>query len=155
MSHYLTTLLPDGVKRQETERQSQRFSPPILFAPVLPTEEVSEHEHEIKVKISKQISETAAVFHGGIPESYVIYLDNCAALIRKKDLATQYKGWKAEFDSANEHLVLHLLKKPKADSEETSDDEAQSSNKETKKLKADLNKQTARQLSLADIKKQC
>ena len=123
MSHYLTTLLPDGLKRQETERQSLRFSPPIPFAPVLPTEEVSEHEHEIKVTISKKISETAAVFHGGIPESYVIYLDNCAALIRKKDLATQYKGWKAEVDSASEDLELHLLEKPKADSEENSDNE--------------------------------
>ena len=106
---------------------------------MLPTEEVSEHEHEIKVKISKKISETAAVFRGGIPESYVIYLDNCAALIQKKDLATQYKGWKAEFASASEDLVLHLLDKPKADSEETSGDEAQSS-KEANKLKADLNK---------------
>jgi len=47
---------------------------------VLLSEEVSEHEHEMKVKISKKISETAAVFHGGIPESYAIYLDNCAAL---------------------------------------------------------------------------
>ena len=54
-SHYLTTLLPDGLKRQETERQSLRFSPPIPFASVLPTEEVSEDEHEIKVKISKKI----------------------------------------------------------------------------------------------------
>ena len=89
MSHYLATLLPDGLKRQEKEHQSLRFSPPIPFAPVLPTEEVSEHETEIKVKSSKNISETAAVFHGRIPESYVIYLDNCAALIRKKDLATQ------------------------------------------------------------------
>ena len=114
MSHCLTTLLPDGIKRQETERQSLRFSLPIPFAPVLPTEEVSEHEHEIKVKISKKISETAAVFHGGIPKSYVIYLDNCAALIRKKDLAAQYKGWKAEVDSASEDLELHLLEKPKA-----------------------------------------
>ena len=35
---------------------------------MLPTEEVSEHEHEIKVKISKTISETADVFHGGIPD---------------------------------------------------------------------------------------
>ena len=65
----------------------------IPFAPVLPTEEVSEHVHEIKVKISKKISETAAVLHGRIPESYVIYLDNCAALIQKKDLAMQHKGW--------------------------------------------------------------
>ena len=111
---------------------------------MLPTEEVSEHEHEIKVKISKKISETAAVFHGGIPESCVIYLDNCAALIRKKDLATQYKGWKVEFASASEDLVLHLLDKPKADSKEISSDEAQSSNKEAKKLKADLNKWTAK-----------
>jgi len=122
------------------------------FAPVLPTEEVSEHEHEIKVKMNKIISETAAVFHGGIPESYVIYLDNCAALIRKKDLATQYKGWEAEFASASEDLVLHPLDKPKADSEEPSGDEVQSSNKEAKKLKADLNKWTARQLSLTDTK---
>ena len=81
MSHYLSTLLPDGLKRQETERQSLRFSLPIPFAPVLPTEEVSEHEHEIKVKRSKKISETAAVFHGGISESYLIYLDKYAALI--------------------------------------------------------------------------
>ena len=92
MSHYLSTILPDSLKRQETERQSLRFSPPIPFAPVIPTEEVTEHEHEIKVRINKKISETAVVFHGGIPESYVIYLDNCAALIHKKDLATQYKG---------------------------------------------------------------
>ena len=106
MSHCLTTLLPDGLKRQETERQSLRFSPPIPFAPVLPTEKVSEHEHEIKVKINKKISKTAAVLHGGFPESYVIYLDNCAALIRKKDLATQHKGWEAEFASASEDLEL-------------------------------------------------
>ena len=72
MSHYLTTLLPDGLKRQETERQSLRFSLPISFAPVLPTEEVSEHEHEIKVKISKKISETAAVFHGGGIMSFIL-----------------------------------------------------------------------------------
>ena len=103
---------------------------------MLPTEEVSEHEHAIKVKISKKISEIAAVFHGGIPESYVIYLDNCAALIRKKALATQHKGWEAEFASASEDLVLHLLDKPKADSEETSGDEAQSSNKEGKKAQS-------------------
>ena len=131
------------------------FSAYSVFAPVLPTEEVSEHEHERKVKISKKILETAAVFHGGIPESYVIYLDNCAALIRKKDLATQYKGWKAEFASATEDLVLHLLDKPKADYEETSSDEAQRSNKGAKNLKADLNKWTARQLSLTDKKEQC
>ena len=121
MSRYLSTLLPDGLKQQEIERQSLRFSPPIPFAPLLLTEEVSEHEHEIKVKISKNMLEAAAVFHGGIPESYVIYLDNCAAFIRKKDLATQYKGWKAEFGSANEDLVLHHLEKPKAGSEETAE----------------------------------
>jgi len=120
MSHYLSTLLPDGLKRQEIERQSLRFSPPIPFTPVLPTEEVSEHEHEIKVKISKQISETAAVFHGGIFESCVIYLDDCA-------------GWETQFSSASEDLVIHLLDMSKADTEETSGDEAQSSNKEAKK----------------------
>ena len=90
----------------------------------------------MKVKISKKISETAAVFHGGIPESYAIYLDNCAALFWKKDLAIQHKGWKAEFTFASEDLALHLLDKPKADSEEndsnTSGDEAQSSNNEAK-----------------------
>ena len=147
MSHYLSTILPDGLKRQETERQSLRFSPPIPFAPVIPTEEVTEHEHEIKVKINKKISETAAVFHGGIPESYVIYLDNCAALIRKKDLATQYKGWKAELDSASEDLELHLLERPKADSDESSDSEKEAKNK---KLKASLSKWTAKQLTLTD-----
>ena len=67
MSHYLSTLLPDGLKRQETERQSLRFSPPIPFAPVLPAEEVTEHEHEIKVKINKKISETAAVSTAEFP----------------------------------------------------------------------------------------
>ena len=46
----------------------------------------------------------------------------------------------------SEDLVIHLLDKPKADTEETSGDEAQSSNKEAKKhLKADQNKWTARQ----------
>ena len=64
----------------------------------------------------------------------------------------QHKGWEAEFASASEDSVLHLLDNPKADSEEPSGDEAQSSNKEAKKLKADLNKWTARQLSLADKK---
>ena len=62
MSHYLTTLLPDDLKRQETEPQSLRSSLPIPFAPVLPTEEVSEHEHEIKVKINKKISKTVMSF---------------------------------------------------------------------------------------------
>ena len=64
----------------------------------------------------------------------------------------QHKGWEAEFASASEDLVLHLLDNPKADSEEPSGDEAQSSNKEAKKLKADLNKWTARQLNIADKK---
>ena len=96
---------------------------------MIPTEEVTEHEHEIKVKINKKISETAVVFYGRIPESYVIYLDNCAALIRKKDLATQYKGWKAELDSASEDLELHLLERPKADSDESSDSKNEAKNK--------------------------
>ena len=56
----------------------------------------------------------------------------------------QYKGWEAECSSPSEDLVIHLLDKPKADSEKTSGDEAQSSNKEAKKLKAGLNKWTAR-----------
>ena len=147
MSHYLSTILPNGLKQQETERQSLRFSPPIPFAPVIPTEEVTEHEHEIKVQINKKISDTAVVFHGGIPESYVIYLDNCAAFIRKKDLATQYTGWKAELDSASEDLELHLLEKPKADSDESSDSEKEAKNK---KLKASLSKWTAKQVTLTD-----
>ena len=69
----------------------------------------------------------------------------------------QYKGWEAEFSSAGEDLVIHLLDKPKSYLEgfdsNVSGDEAQSSNKETKKcLKADLNKWTTRQLSLAEEK---
>jgi len=78
MKNYCSTILPDDLKRSETERSSLRYTPPIPFVPH-DIENDDRKDHEIKVKLSNKLSETVTVFHGGIPEAYVMYLSDCAA----------------------------------------------------------------------------
>ena len=105
MSHYYSTLLPDGLKRFKSERQSLRYEPPIPFA-VPPRPEEMSSEHTVKVRITKHISETASVFCGGIKEAYLIYLSDCQALLRKKEMFARWKGWDNERSAAVSDLEL-------------------------------------------------
>ena len=85
MSHYYPTLLPKGLKRSECKKQNMRSEPPLPFS--LPTNrEDSGAEHSVKVKISEYVSKTTSIFNGGIKELYLIYLQDCQALLRKKKI---------------------------------------------------------------------
>ena len=125
MSHYYSALLPDGLRRVESERQSLRYKPPIPFAPP-PCPDNAGSEHTVKVRISKYISETASVFSGGIKESYLIYLSDCQALLRKKEMYARWKGWDNERSSAVSNLELLSIesKNPNPESTEDSVDES-------------------------------
>ena len=66
------------------------------------------------MKLSKKVSETASVFHRGIPEACSMYLSDCASLIRKKELVEKFSGWKNEESSESEDLLLHDVDKPRS-----------------------------------------
>ena len=72
-----------------------RSEPPILF--LVPTNWAdSGAEHTVKVKISEYVSKTATIFNSGIKESYLIYLQDCQALLCKKKIHDKWKGWDNE-----------------------------------------------------------
>jgi len=104
--------LPDNLKRSETERSSLQYTQPIPFVPPA-IENNDRKDHEVEVKLSKKLSETASVFHGGIPEAYIMYLSDCAALVLKKELLEKFTLWKNEESSASKDLILHDVNKPK------------------------------------------
>jgi len=62
------------------------------------------------------------VFRGGTPEIFIIYLSDCSALVRIKELVVQFTGWKNEDASANEDLLLHDINKPKLNATVTDKD---------------------------------
>lgn len=120
MSHYFPTLLLEGLKQSECEKQNMRSEPPIPF--LLPSNwEDSGAEHTVKVKISEYVSETASIFNGGIKESYLIYLKDCQALLHKKKIHDKWKGWNNKRSSAIMDLVSLSSESQESNSSSTKD----------------------------------
>ena len=135
MSYYCPTLLPEDLKRSETEQSSLWYNPPTPFAPPS-IDNGNRKEHEVKVNISKKVSATASVFHGGIPEILVMYLSDCAVLVHKKERVEKLTGWKNKEASASENIMPHDVDKSKPNKKETEKDapeDSAASNKEVDK----------------------
>ena len=93
----MNPLVPEHLNKNEVKRKSLRCSAPVPFVPpVLEIPESKENKHSIKLRINKQTDERVSVFHGGIPEAYLQYIEICENLICKKELKILYQGYEEE-----------------------------------------------------------
>ena len=83
---YLCKLLPDGIKRKETERGSLRFVPPIPFVPSEISEKKIVEATKVEIKIDKHTTEHIPLFSGGNNESYLMYCNYLDGIIADKEL---------------------------------------------------------------------
>ena len=89
----MNTLVPKHLNKNEVERQSLQRPAPVPFVPPGPEiPESKDNKHSIKVTINKQAEERVSVFHEGVPEAYLQYINICENLVRKKELRVLYQG---------------------------------------------------------------
>ena len=62
------------------------------------------------------------MFHGGMHDTFVMYLSDCVVLVYKKELVEKFTGWKNEESCASEDLLLHDIDKPKSNNRDTDKD---------------------------------
>ena len=83
----MNMLVPGHLNKNEVKRQSLRCPAHVPFVPPSPEiPEMKDNKHSIKVTINRQTDKCVSVFHEGITEMYLQYMNMRENLVRKKDL---------------------------------------------------------------------
>ena len=87
------------------------------------------------------------MFHGGMQDTFVMYLSDYAALVCKNELVEKLTGWKNEEAPDSEDLMLHDINKPKSnkrDIEKNAPEDYAASGKEVDKASSKKSKKSKR-----------